>query len=103
MKKNDLVQLIRELGIRPSRKLGQNFLIDGNVRDRITELILPAAAALIVEVGPGTGVLTDPLLASGTELIAIEYDNRLAAYLADRHRDTENFRITHRDACRVDF
>jgi len=73
--------LLRELGLRPSKGLGQNFLVDRSILPQIL-----AAAALspedrVVEIGPGVGVLTLPLARSVRQLIAVELDRRLYPYL----------------------
>ena len=56
------------------KRLSQNFLHDLNVRDRIIEAGAPSAGALVLEIGPGLGFLTEALLASGAHVIAVELD-----------------------------
>ncbi|MDX2110073.1 MAG: 16S rRNA (adenine(1518)-N(6)/adenine(1519)-N(6))-dimethyltransferase RsmA [Verrucomicrobiota bacterium] len=73
--------LLRQLGIFPSRKLGQNFLIDGNIVRRSLEMAAIAPGDVVVEVGPGLGTLTSGLLQAGATVYAVELDSRLAAYL----------------------
>ena len=102
MNKKELIGVLEELGMRPGRGLGQNFLIDGNLLDAIARINAPAPGEAILEVGPGFGALTGRLLASGAHVTAIEYDRRLAEYLR-RHLACENLRLVEADACKVDY
>jgi len=74
---------LRALGVRPSRRLGQNFLIDPRVAERIAALVLDPREP-VIEIGPGLGALTTLLAASGRELTAVELDLRLAEALEMR-------------------
>lgn len=66
---------------RPRKRFAQNFLVDPTVLDRIVAAIDPAMGEPIVEIGPGRGALTRPLLAAGADLHVIEIDRDLAADL----------------------
>jgi 16S rRNA (adenine1518-N6/adenine1519-N6)-dimethyltransferase len=74
----DLAEL---LGIQPTKKLGQNFVIDPNTVRRIVRVAGVTASTTVVEVGPGLGSLTLGLLETGAEVVAVEIDKRLAAQL----------------------
>jgi 16S rRNA (adenine1518-N6/adenine1519-N6)-dimethyltransferase len=74
----DLAEL---LGIQPTKKLGQNFVIDANTVRRIVRIAGVTAGMTAVEVGPGLGSLTLGLLETGASVIAVEIDNRLADQL----------------------
>ncbi|WP_213813690.1 16S rRNA (adenine(1518)-N(6)/adenine(1519)-N(6))-dimethyltransferase RsmA [Glaciihabitans sp. dw_435] len=74
----DLAEL---LGIQPTKKLGQNFVIDANTVRRIVRVAGVSAGTTVVEVGPGLGSLTLGLLETGAEVVAVEIDKRLAAQL----------------------
>ncbi len=74
--------LLEQLGHRPNRQLGQNFLIDGNIVRKALELAEIQPGERVVEIGPGLGTLTGELLARGAEVWAIEFDPRLHAHLA---------------------
>ena len=69
------------LGIQPTKKLGQNFVIDANTVRRIVRIAGVDAGTVVVEVGPGLGSLTLGLLETGATVVAVEIDNRLAAQL----------------------
>jgi 16S rRNA (adenine1518-N6/adenine1519-N6)-dimethyltransferase len=77
-------QLLAELDVRPSKVLGQNFLIDGNILGIIVATADVRRDETILEVGPGLGVLTAELVARAKRVIAIEKDPRLYAYLRER-------------------
>src|SRR3954464_5217336 len=75
--------LLAQLGHQPKRFLGQNFLIDGNIVRKSLELAEVRSGDIVVEVGPGLGTLTAPLLEAGAEVWALEKDRMLHAYLAE--------------------
>jgi 16S rRNA (adenine1518-N6/adenine1519-N6)-dimethyltransferase len=77
----EIRQLAARLGIRPSRRLGQNFVVDAGTVSRVTALAGLAPSDIVLEVGPGLGSLTLPLLATAGQVIAIEVDPVLAAEL----------------------
>ncbi|MDF1478044.1 16S rRNA (adenine(1518)-N(6)/adenine(1519)-N(6))-dimethyltransferase RsmA [Leifsonia sp. H3M29-4] len=74
----DLAEL---LGVNPTKKLGQNFVIDANTVRRIVKSAGVTAGETVVEVGPGLGSLTLGLLEVGASVVAVEIDDRLAAQL----------------------
>jgi 16S rRNA (adenine1518-N6/adenine1519-N6)-dimethyltransferase len=74
----DLAEL---LGIQPTKKLGQNFVIDANTVRRIVRIAGVTDGMTVVEVGPGLGSLTLGLLETGARVVAVEIDGRLAAQL----------------------
>ncbi len=69
------------LGLQPTKKLGQNFVIDANTVRRIVKAAGVAAGETVVEIGPGLGSLTLGLLEAGAAVTAVEIDARLAAQL----------------------
>jgi 16S rRNA (adenine1518-N6/adenine1519-N6)-dimethyltransferase len=69
------------LGVRPSKRLGQNFVTDAGTVRRITALAALSASDVVLEAGPGFGSLTLPLLAAAGRVIAVEVDPVLAAEL----------------------
>src|SRR5205085_2780531 len=68
----------------PKKKWGQNFLRNRGAVDRIVAAVEPQAGELIVEIGPGEGVLTEKLASGADEFMAIEIDPELAAKLQQR-------------------
>jgi len=95
-------QVLRELGIRPRKALGQHFLHDRAIVRRIVETAQLPPDALVVEIGPGLGILTEELARWARSVIAVELDARLAEQLAERFHGT-NVRIVHGDALEVDL
>ncbi|CAN5126639.1 hypothetical protein BH09ACT5_BH09ACT5_02160 [soil metagenome] len=69
------------LDLQPTKKLGQNFVIDANTVRRIVKSAEVAPGETVVEVGPGLGSLTLGLLEAGASVVAVEIDRRLAAQL----------------------
>lgn len=81
----DIKAALEARGLRPSRALGQNFLIEPAHVARLVEASGVGAGDVALEVGPGTGVLTDALLARGCHVVACELDRGLADLLRDRY------------------
>jgi len=81
----------------PKKKWGQNFLRNRGAVDRIVAAVEPQAGELIVEIGPGEGVLTEKLASGADEFMAIEIDPELAAKLQQRFGE----RIVNADALEV--
>jgi 16S rRNA (adenine1518-N6/adenine1519-N6)-dimethyltransferase len=79
----DLAEL---LDLTPTKKLGQNFVIDGNTVRRIVRVAGVQPGETVVEVGPGLGSLTLGILETGASVVAVEIDKRLAAQLPDTVR-----------------
>jgi 16S rRNA (adenine1518-N6/adenine1519-N6)-dimethyltransferase len=70
--------LLAEHGLRPKKSLGQNFLADANTARRIVTLAELPAGGPVLEIGPGLGSLTLALLERGHDVLAVEFDARLA-------------------------
>ncbi len=79
----ELVAMFREHGLEPRKRLGQNFLVDANIAGKIIAAIAPKPGDSVVEVGPGAGALTVPLLRAGVRLLAVEIDRGLVALLRE--------------------
>ena len=75
---SETTALLDKLDHLPKKKLGQNFLIDGNIVDKSTQLADLPPSGNVVEIGPGLGTLTRKLLESGQTVHAVELDQRLA-------------------------
>jgi 16S rRNA (adenine1518-N6/adenine1519-N6)-dimethyltransferase len=87
----------------PRKRFGQNFLHDERVVARIVAAIAPAAGDRMVEIGPGLGALTRPLMARVARLDVVELDRDLAASLAERLGFPEHLVIHQADALAFDF
>ena len=78
-----LREVIARHGLNAKKSLGQNFLFDGNLLDRIARVPGPLAGATVFEVGPGPGGLTRALLRAGARVVAVERDSRAIPALAE--------------------
>ena len=87
----------------PRKRFGQHFLHDPLVIRRIIAAFAPRPADNVVEIGPGQGVLTAPLLDELNELHIIELDRDLAALLRDKFRHKSGLHIHQGDALEFDF
>jgi 16S rRNA (adenine1518-N6/adenine1519-N6)-dimethyltransferase len=97
---SEIKAMLAERGLRPRHALGQNFLIDHNLLAKLLNAANLKPGELILEVGPGTGTLTEALLAQGCRVLACEMDTNLASLLADRitsQGHAERFRLVQGD------
>lgn len=90
-------KFLEEIGVRPSKGRGQNFLKEAWVVDRMAAELAVGDGDLVVEVGPGLGALTGALLSTGASVTAIEIDPQLAAYLR-QELGSERFTLVDADA-----
>lgn len=88
---------LEAMGFRPSRKLGQNFMRDGNMINALAREGGAAAGSLVLEPGPGAGALTGELLSMGCQVVSVELDSRLAGYLRRRFADEPRFQLIEGD------
>ncbi len=87
----------------PSRRFGQNFLTDQRIINRIIEALEPGTDETILEIGPGRGALTAPLLEKVGSLVAIEFDRNLMPLLTERFSEQKNFKLVQSDALVTDI
>lgn len=95
--------LMKKYGITANKKLGQNFLIDDNVIEKIVDSSGITNEDLIIEIGPGLGTLTKELLEKASKVICIELDDRMISILKDRFFMYNNFEIINEDVLKVDL
>ncbi|HLP18157.1 MAG TPA: 16S rRNA (adenine(1518)-N(6)/adenine(1519)-N(6))-dimethyltransferase RsmA, partial [Bacteroidota bacterium] len=86
---------------RPKKSLGQNFLHDTNVIQKIVRAFDPQPTQTVLEIGPGRGALTSVLLEKLPHLTVVEFDDDLAALLTAAHG--EKLTVIHQDILTVDF
>ena len=94
---------INKLNIKPKKNLGQNFLIDTNISRKITKLVQGQLADPIIEIGPGTGSLTNELLKDNYRIKAVEIDDALVGLLNERFVDVPNIEVINEDAMDYDY
>jgi len=89
--------------LRAVKMLGQNFLVDNGVVQRIVETVAPQSGDQILEIGPGQGAMTRELVASGASLLAVELDRRFAPLLAKEFAGNERVRIVEADILKTEL
>jgi len=88
---------------RARKRFGQHFLVDAHVIAQIIELISPRERDHLVEIGPGRGALTAPLVATGARLSVIEIDRDLGAFIRGKFDPSPKFELHLVDALKFDF
>jgi 16S rRNA (adenine1518-N6/adenine1519-N6)-dimethyltransferase len=101
----EIRELAAKLDLKPTKKLGQNFVVDANTCRKIVKLADVTSADIALEIGPGLGSLTLALLEVSKSVIAIEIDQRLAQQLpitvAARGIDSNKLTVLTQDAMQV--
>jgi len=96
-------RVLRDAGISPAKALGQHFLIDLGIANRIVAAAELTAEDTVIEVGPGLGVLTERLVEVAGRVIAVEVDARLAQRLSKTlAAEHANLAVIQRDILSVD-
>lgn len=93
----EISNLLSKYGIKPKKGLGQNFLIDKNVLDKIVKAADLKSSDIILEVGPGIGVLTQELAKKAKQVIAIEKDKLMIEVLKETLKDFKNTKVIYGD------
>ncbi|UCG34522.1 MAG: ribosomal RNA small subunit methyltransferase A [Phycisphaerales bacterium] len=94
---SEIRTILASRGLRPSRALGQNFLIDGNLMRKLVDAAGLTSTDTVLEVGAGTGSLTEMLLERAGRVVAVEYDHGLHALLAERLAGRDRLTLLHSD------
>ena len=94
-------QLLRQFGVKPRKSLGQHFLIDETVLECILSTAELNPGDIVVEVGPGLGILTEGLAKQGAQVIAVELDRKLVTLLKRRLTAFPDVKIINADILRV--
>lgn len=94
--------ILKTFNLRASKRLGQNFLIDSSVVQRIVDAAEIAAGDEVLEIGPGIGTLTQGILEAGANVTAVELDKKLPAVLEKTLEGYENFKLIQGDILKVD-
>lgn len=89
--------------MRAKKSLGQNFLRDESVVTRIVEALDLKENATVIEIGPGEGALTEKLVQSGANVVAIEIDRELVPVLRTRFKGNAGFRVVEADVLETDL
>lgn len=102
MNQTEIKERLADMDVTPSKKLGQNFLVDENVAKWIVDQLEVEPGDTVVEVGPGTGALTEHLIPMADKVILVEFDARLAEGLKRRFADYDHVDVHHHDGARFD-
>lgn len=95
--------ILKKYKIQADKSLGQNFLIDENIINYIIDSAELSKEDLVIEIGPGLGVLTNRLLEKANKVIAVELDERMVKILSDRFQFYNNLTIINDDILKVDL
>ncbi len=98
----ETLDILRRYGLRPSKGLGQSFLIDRGVLERIVEASHLTPDDIVLEVGPGTGLLTHRLAQVARAVVAVELDRKMFPILEETLRDCRNVHLVQGDILAVD-
>ena len=96
--KHDIQSALAQAGTEPRYRFGQNFMIDGNLVRLVADAGLLTKDDTAIEVGPGTGTLTEELLARAGRVVAVEIDRDLAGFLREKFVDEPRFTLIEGDA-----
>jgi len=96
-------QELKEHGFFPKKRLGQHFLVDRNILNKVIRTAEVGKEDVVVEVGPGLGEMTLALARSAKHVIAVEIDAKLAEILKKKLADLPNVEVVRSDILKVDF
>ena len=95
--------MMRRLDLRARKRLGQNFLVDREVLEKVVSAAGLTPDDIVIEVGPGLGILTKELAKQAGWVIAIELDDRLAAILKQELVAVNNLAVVNKDILKIDL
>lgn len=95
--------IMKKYHVKPNKSLGQNFLIDENVINKIVECSEIGKDDFVIEIGPGLGTLTKELLERAGEVVCVELDKKMITILKDRFLLYKNFELINNDILKIDL
>lgn len=95
--------IINHFGFKFSKSLGQNFLIDQNILDKIVGAAELNNESCVIEIGPGIGTMTQEVAKFARKVVAIELDDTLIPVLNETLGNYNNIKVIHNDALKVNF
>jgi 16S rRNA (adenine1518-N6/adenine1519-N6)-dimethyltransferase len=102
--KSQLKRIFSKYSFAPLKRLGENYLIDANIKDKIIGEAAPSKGDTILEIGPGLGALTVDLASSGARVFAVEKDRKAFAVLKDMLGDNfPDLTLIHQDILKFDL
>ena len=94
---------LREYGLSPRKRLGQHFLTDPNILNKVIRTAVVGKKDVVLEIGPGLGDMTLALSREAKKVIAVEIDTKLVAILKEKMKEHHNVEVVKSDILRVDF
>ncbi|MDO9350717.1 MAG: rRNA adenine dimethyltransferase family protein, partial [Deltaproteobacteria bacterium] len=94
---------LTEYGLSPRKRLGQHFLVDRNILDKVIRTAEVNKEDVVLEVGPGLGEMTLGLARQAKRVIAVEIDSTLVEILKKKMSNVSNVEIIKEDILKVDF
>ncbi len=101
--KNDIKLLLDNYGLKPSKGLGQNFLINKGAMQKIIDSAELKPTDTVLEIGPGIGNLTQELAKTAQKVIAVEKDAKIADVLKETLKDYKNVEVVVKDVLKLDL
>ena len=95
--------IMRRYNIKPNKSLGQNFLINSEVVENIVQSSDITKDDMVIEIGPGLGVLTKYLLEKAKKVVCIELDTKMVKILQDRFSEHDNIEIINTDVLKINL
>jgi 16S rRNA (adenine1518-N6/adenine1519-N6)-dimethyltransferase len=96
-------RLLRSAGLKARKGLGQNFLTDNSIRDEILQAASLSPGDMVIEVGPGLGMLTEELVKHTGRTVAVELDDSLAERLRQKLKASSNLEVISSDILKLDL
>ena len=95
--------LLNKYELLAKKSLGQNFIVDSNIIDRLIAHAKLSKDVAVIEVGPGLGSLTQELINHAGKVVSIEIDQNMVEILNDLFKEKENFKLIHSDILQFDL
>lgn len=96
-------EIMNQYDIKMKKSLGQNFLVEPSILDKMIQTSDITKNTTVIEIGPGIGALTEFLALSAKEVIAFEIDPRFVKILSNTLSEYENVKVVHEDILKVNF
>jgi 16S rRNA (adenine1518-N6/adenine1519-N6)-dimethyltransferase len=94
---------LAEHGLFPKKRLGQHFLVDSNILNKVIRTAQVEKRDVVLEVGPGLGEMTLALAQHAKKVIAVEIDSKLVDILKEKVRNFSNVKVVQKDILKMDF
>ncbi|MGE5613031.1 MAG: 16S rRNA (adenine(1518)-N(6)/adenine(1519)-N(6))-dimethyltransferase RsmA [Bacillota bacterium] len=99
----DIRHTLRKFNLRPVKSLGQNFVTDRDVLEKMAEAVGLDKEDIVLEIGPGTGSLTSVLAEKAGKVVAVEIDRRLIPVLHENLKEYSNVHVINADILKLDI